>query len=67
MTIAVITSIAVIAWIFFIVAAFLPRPFSRRRSTVVAVASPLVIASTAAVSAFRLVVVYAASVASEQS
>jgi hypothetical protein len=57
-------TIVVDASIFFVVAVPFPRLFLRRRSTVVAVASPLAIASTVAVSAFWLVVESAASVAS---
>ena len=49
-----VTSIAVVASIFFILAVFFSRPFLRCRSTVVTVMSPLAIASTVAVSAFRL-------------
>jgi hypothetical protein len=61
------TMIAVVALMFFIVAVFFPRRFSRRRSAVVAVASPLAIASTVAVSAVRLVVASVASVASRST
>jgi hypothetical protein len=62
--IAVVASIAVVVSIFSIVAIFFPRPFLRRRSTVVAIASPLAIASTVAVFTFRLVVESAPSVVS---
>ncbi len=43
---------------------FFPRPFFRRRSTVIASASPPAIASTVAVSAFRLIVVSVVTIAS---
>ncbi len=65
-SIARVASVAVVALSFYIVA-FFPRPFFQRCSTVVVVASCPAIASTVVVSTFWLVVVSAASVASQST
>jgi hypothetical protein len=64
-SIARVASVAAIVSTLFIV--FFSMTLFRRRSTVVAVTSRLAIASTVAVSVFRLVVVSAASVASRST